>query len=78
VAAIALPLGVYGQTWSPLQDFPANMGRKEAVSFAVGNKIYVATGRRSGLRHNDNWEYNPKCKFVDAETTNQLRSAVGC
>lgn len=38
------------QTWTALQDFPG-LGREEAVSFVIGDKLYVGSGKTGNISY---------------------------
>lgn len=56
-------------SWSQLTSSPTD-GRRDAVGFAVGTKIYFGTGNdNSGAELNDLWEYDPAADTWTAKTS---------
>src|SRR5689334_22578295 len=48
--------------WVRSSDFDGN-ARSEAVTFTIGDKVYLATGTSSTQRYNDLWEYDINLKY---------------
>lgn len=48
--------------WVRGSDFDGN-ARSEAVTFTIGDKVYLTTGTSSTQRYNDLWEYDPTLKY---------------